>query len=146
MLHCIGSTSASFVQNLEVLYLFWCICCEFKYTVDQTMDWSGEICFFTTYVAFVCSISQEISTLFVALFLCSNHEFLINPCDQFTHVFHGHFTSTGVIIWLPQYQWSNSRGYRWNNYMKTWQSVNHALLMVYNGSFCSIDLQYIFLV
>ena len=30
---------------------------------------------------------------------------------DFTHIFHGRFTVTGAIIWLPQWQWNNLEKY-----------------------------------
>ena len=44
------------------------------------------------------------------------------PVD-FTHILQGYFTSTGAIIWLPQWQWSNSEEYRFMNHIHLINSV-----------------------
>ena len=35
----------------------------------------------------------------------------------FTHILQGYFTSTGTIIWLPQYQWNNPEESGFINHM-----------------------------
>ena len=41
--------------------------------------------------------------------------FLVDSHNALTHVLQGYFAGIGVIIWLPQCQWSNPEGHGLNN-------------------------------
>ena len=40
-----------------------------------------------------------------------------------THILQGHFTGTGAIIWLPQYQWNNPEQYGWIDYINPQRNI-----------------------
>ena len=59
------------------------------------------------------NIFYLICTLFCCALFCFGNitQFLVDLCDNCTHILQGCFTGTGAIVWLPQCQWSNSEGH-----------------------------------
>ena len=68
----------------------------------------------------------------------------MDSCDLFTHISHGCFTGVGVVVRLPQCQWSHAKYmYYWMNQMVGYQDSNHSYdlcdmpnLWVVNILFC----------
>ena len=85
-----------------------------------------------------CNISYYICTLFCCALFWFGYftQFLVDLCDNFTHILQGCFTGIGAIVWLLQCQWSNPEGHGLNQSIPNQTKHNKAWMIILVSNVC----------